>query len=317
VDEAGYFPLSIRESRADRERLRTVLKAVFPHPSLRDLSDDPLGIDDLVRRAPHCIVYDDRRREGFFDGRPRRVALVGDSFTFGEGVKDKDTLGYRLGRKVKHTNFLNFGLPGADIEQVRAIMRDEVVRLPDLHGVIYFFNLNDIFLEGSHPDVDIDPKSAVLYGHAGPGERSVTDRLVSASRVLTLVKTLALKRRRTRRTVQAFLDRYRREPDLDVLARHLRGMADLAAEERLAFLVVIYPLLFKDPLGSYPFGPIHRRVLGLCRSRRITCIDGYPAFAGHRSLDAFRVNAVDSHPNGRSNQRVVDHLVAKAPALLR
>jgi hypothetical protein len=113
--------------------------------------------------------------------------------------------------------------------------------------------------------------------------------------------------------VQAFLDRYRDAAAFDTLSGHIQAMADAAKARRHRFLLVIHPLLYKDPFGTYPFASIHRRMVELCRTRRIECVDVYPAFADERSLDGFRVNAVDSHPNGRSNQRVADYLVARAP----
>jgi hypothetical protein len=311
VDEEGYFPLSIRDSRADRERLRRMLTRVRPHQSLRGRYG-PLGIDDLVRRTPYCIAYDRiRRREGFFSDRRRHVALIGDSFAFGEGVRDEDTLAYLMGQRVADANFLDFGAPGADIPGVRAVMTDLLEHEPDLDRVIYVFNLNDIFLDSQgQPDVDIDPGSEFLYG---PGDRG----WIGASRILTLIRTVAVQRRRTRKTVRAFLERYRNGAALRMLAGHLRAMADAAEAHKLPFHVVIHPLLHKDPFGSYPFGAIHRGMLDLCRRERISCVDAYPAFAGHRSLDGFRVNAVDSHPNGRSNRLVADYLVASAPHLFR
>jgi len=48
-----------------------------------------------------------------------RIALVGDSFTFGEGVRFEDTWGSVLGETLgTHCQILNFGVPGYGIDQI-------------------------------------------------------------------------------------------------------------------------------------------------------------------------------------------------------
>ncbi|MFA5388533.1 MAG: hypothetical protein WC312_02125 [Candidatus Omnitrophota bacterium] len=97
-DTKGYFPISLRISK-DREVFRKILLS----PT----------IEYLVDKTPYCIVYDgQKRREGFFADREREVAIVGDSFVFGEGVKEEDTLGYLLGLKFTKANFKNYGSTG-------------------------------------------------------------------------------------------------------------------------------------------------------------------------------------------------------------
>ena len=50
---------------------------------------------------------------------PCRVALIGDSFTFGEGVRFEDTWGSVLGEALgTHCQVLNFGVPGYGIDQI-------------------------------------------------------------------------------------------------------------------------------------------------------------------------------------------------------
>ena len=51
------------------------------------------------------------------------------------------------------------------------------------------------------------------------------------------------------------------------LTDHLQNMVVVALERKIPFHVVIYPLLHKDPLGSYPFAAIHRRSPSSPRTR--------------------------------------------------
>lgn len=61
--------------------------------------------------------------------RGRRIAVVGDSFTFGLGVHDEETFVSRLNRDGRHT-YLNLALPGSSTDQ-QALLIDEV--LPRYH----------------------------------------------------------------------------------------------------------------------------------------------------------------------------------------
>lgn len=93
----------------------------------------------------HCVTYDTKKRiEGRNPNRKKQIALVGDSFVFGEGVKETDTLGFLLNEKYTKINFQNWGIRGIDIghvvEQCKKIVESE----PAVDDVIYFYNLNDV-----------------------------------------------------------------------------------------------------------------------------------------------------------------------------
>lgn len=76
----------------------------------------------------------------------RKVALLGDSVTFGTGHSQEATIGAMLQRKCspnqRHIKVLNFGTPGYGAEElVRFLqLKDELYSTTD---VIYIFNAND------------------------------------------------------------------------------------------------------------------------------------------------------------------------------
>ncbi len=72
------------------------------------------------------------------------VALVGDSFTFGEEVSYDETIGAHLERKLSDRfQILNFGVPGYGIDQMYLrYIRDVVPWKPDI--VIFSFISNDL-----------------------------------------------------------------------------------------------------------------------------------------------------------------------------
>jgi len=98
-----------------------------------------------------------------FRGRPptelesRRYAVVGDSFSFGQGVNDEQTFVHLLDEADKEAEFLNFSVPGYSTDQQYLLIRDRV-RLfkPDVLVLVVYLG-NDLFdnerpypLQGDH-----------------------------------------------------------------------------------------------------------------------------------------------------------------------
>ncbi len=72
----------------------------------------------------------------------KRIVFLGDSFIFGEGVHDKDTLAEQLGNKLPGYEMINLGVGGYNTWQEWVILRDVASRLePDI--VVVGYTLND------------------------------------------------------------------------------------------------------------------------------------------------------------------------------
>jgi hypothetical protein len=125
------------------------------------------------------------------DGRPR-VALVGDSFTFGIGVGEDDTFSARLAGDDREV--LGFGVPGYSTDQELLLIEREVLPLEPEVVVLVVCLINDVFdnprafplqalqakpryvLRGGALDLERVP---VPRETKGPGEgRADLDRLV-------------------------------------------------------------------------------------------------------------------------------------------
>ncbi len=79
-----------------------------------------------------------------------RIALVGDSFAFGQSIDDEaqtlaGALEYLLNCAAADPRYevLNFGVPGAEMPDVAAIARQDVKRR-DVDAIVYLFNLSDL-----------------------------------------------------------------------------------------------------------------------------------------------------------------------------
>jgi hypothetical protein len=92
-----------------------------------------------------------RRTEPFPPKQPGtyRVMVVGDSLTYGYGIEEKDTFVALLNTWMsdRHMEFLNLGVPGAQSEDVLAVIRQFLPTLqPDF--VLYAVCLNDFLPSG-------------------------------------------------------------------------------------------------------------------------------------------------------------------------
>ena len=294
----GYFPITYRVAS----------KYVFPDAAAGDPGDVTL----------YCLAYacQDRKR-GFFPERREEVFLVGDSFTFGEGVKNEDTLGYLLGLKFTRYNFRNFGETAADLKRVYQIEQDlfNEHRENGIKHLIYFYNLNDVAMS---QEVARRQKYIIDFQNLRWSNVSGTDnpvmRFLSRLALYRLGVKAVVLHRESVLTVKNYLDMYfgssnarQMQESMDMLV----SMNTLARQKEAKLTIVLYPLLYKDPAGKYPFLAIHDLIMGVCTQNGIMCIDAYGAFKDQRSLAGFTVHPVDFHPNGLANRAVVDYLEGK------
>ena len=75
------------------------------------------------------------------DETARAIAVLGDSFTFGYGVEDSETLPARLQELFPSFRFLNAGVPGYELPQETAFYEDKVAPLkPQALILVFYFN---------------------------------------------------------------------------------------------------------------------------------------------------------------------------------
>lgn len=288
----GYFPLQIS----------------YPRSALKSGGSGMMTL--------YCLPYDAlKRRQGFFPKRSRSKVITGDSFTFGEGVKDEDTLGFLLGERLSDYNILNYGETAANTRRVRGLIEDMLKEkknmLPD--GVIYFFNLNDVeagkALQGeNHVVMDFEnvrwPKEEA--------STSFLKRLWLATSLGQILRKAWLLKHETERT-QAYYHRIyfdkANESSLQSSWEDLTIMQAKLKEKGIPLTIVIYPLLYKDMTGHYPFADIHGLIKDFCRRQGIRVIDGLEAFRQDKSMIKYIVHPVDYHPNGLANETLVNFLV--------
>lgn len=229
------------------------------------------------------------------DGSTPRVALIGDSFTFGNGVAWEDTLGARLAARLaqrgRPTVVLNCGVPGYTAGNARALLAGRVLALaPD--EVVYVFFANDVI--DDPPRHAIDPDSVIDAYHGFPLGSALLQflgvRVKAGLRGLGLFEDTGL----IASELRAF-----RAGGRERVREAVRAMAQECAARGVRLRVVIYPFLSAP--ASNPYAPIDSAVLEDCAALGVPCANLLGAFPEPERLAALRVGPYDAHPNGAAN----------------
>lgn len=233
-----------------------------------------------------------------------RIACIGDSYTFGEGVGDDETwpaqLATALARERPGESFevLNCGVNAYDTRQEVRLLETRVLALqPDL--VLLAFFLNDAAIRGEYEYTGFEyGRPSALYRALTLQEPAVTLRRWSrladglADRIVRREYLIFLGESRSRLYAQDSAGWRAARAEL-VRAR------DLCAERGIGFAVLLYPLLFRRD-GELASHGAYQVVAEHCRAHDIALLDLEPAFDG-LDVGPLRVHPTDAHPNGRAH----------------
>jgi lysophospholipase L1-like esterase len=248
------------------------------------------------------------RDEEFTADKPTgetRILCVGDSFTFGNGVRAEDTwveqLEERLAARHAPVQVINAGFATGDHQPGGYdawIASDGLALAPDL--VIVGVCLNDL---GDVPMALIAP----------PVERPW---LGGACRILVHLQQLRADRAYA---LQEFPDarlllELVPEPWNATRAGLVRIRAACTARG-VPFAVVVFPMLERTQTGRYPYQGLHTAIAEFCDAQGITRFDMLDAFLG-REARALWAHPTDQHPSPEAHALIANALVGPVEALL-
>ena len=72
------------------------------------------------------------------------IFILGDSVTFGNGVKEEYTFIGLMRKEFKDQNFLNSSVPGYQLKDHVKVVKDSS-KFKNINNIFYFFTLNDIY----------------------------------------------------------------------------------------------------------------------------------------------------------------------------
>jgi len=253
-----------------------------------------------------------------------RLIFLGDSFTFGEGVKDQDTYVARLEQELaarslfpgKKVEALNLGVGGFNTAQEAALLRQfGIVLAPDRVFVAYCLNDAEDLLYSQAADGTWSRRrrGGEVPEDVGTPEPPPAIRPLNLTRLAWLAwQGPAL----TRQTVEHYRALYREgSPGWERARVALQEISRLCRERRVPVTVLVFPVFFR--LGEdYPFAEIHRQVCAAAEQLGMGCLDLLPAFAGFSGPELW-VHPSDQHPNEIAHALVARRLaeaLAQEPA---
>ena len=271
--------------------------AVELRPSFQTLYKGiDVRINSLGMRGPEVAPRDPGRL---------RVALCGDSFTFGSCVEYESTLAMSLERALAErgtpAEALNLGVPGYTAEEVATASEDRIPGLaPDV--IVYVFYANDVEPPRQPLEIPADARIDPLSGFT-LGSAFVEWTRIQLSRAVV---------RAGRRPHKRSPGHSRREYEDGGGARirsALRRMKALSAAQGARFIAVSYPYLTAPEIN--PFRPIDELFLRDAAALDVEAYDLLEAFDAGTDLLDYWADTFDRHPNGECNALVTAYLAEK------
>jgi hypothetical protein len=218
-----------------------------------------------------------------------RVAVVGDSFVFGQGVADRDTLPAQLERQLGarldvEAEALNLGVPGYNVEQLAAVVDERALDLaPDLVLVVLYAN---------------DPMPIGAQAPQPEGE-GLARWLQGSALARRLAQWSGWSRRQQSAAHLDWLRSLWDEQGEGWLRTQgsLQELAEAPVRERASIQVAFFPPLLE--LDRAPLAAEVTRLAGLCDQLGLPFHDLTPAFRGKRAADLW-VHPADHHPTAEA-----------------
>jgi hypothetical protein len=244
-------------------------------------------------------------------GKAYRIAILGDSFCWGSGVRRKDRFSDTLEHQLNNIKFLglnfevfNFCLPGFNTQN-EASLNEYVIDKFSPDFLIVSFFLNDINLP---PKLFVFPKG-ILQENKKPA-------WINKSKLLNLVVTLLDKIKVEKEFIKHTQNVYHSShPAYQTMDDELDRIAVLSQKHNRNKLMVIFPWLFKLNDNEYPFKKAHTLVARSASTKGFQVVDLFDHYKGMKKEQLW-VHDIDHHPNAFAHNIAAEVMVEKVREML-
>jgi hypothetical protein len=228
-----------------------------------------------------------------------RVAVLGDSFTFGNGLEVDERYTERLQAWLPQGyEVLNFGAPGANTPQHLHTLRSRVLPADPDFVLLQWF-VNDI--EGD--SVEGRPAIRPLLP-----TRTAHNWLQAHSALYTVANMRWGEMQVASGMAGSYADYLKaragdpQSADARRDAETLKKIIGEVRSQRRAIGIVLFPDPGPDLGESYPFAFLHDHVINVCRESDVPCLDLRKDFAAIPDRRSLWVSPFDHHPSARANE---------------
>ena len=238
-----------------------------------------------------------------------RIAVIGDSLTYGQGIKDDERLTSlleeRLNANSRQHEVLNFGWSGHETEHQLETLKDLVLPLDPDFLLLQWFP-NDV--EGKDKSARPRPPNLI------PSKR-VHNWLSDNSALYSMTHIgfhQLLRRLGLYPSYQTYLTERFQDPESPQWKDYeqvLRDFMELTRAEELPLGVYLYPLQGSKKIEDYSIGYLHDRVLNICAAYEIKCLDLRARLAEVEDPSKLAVSRYDGHPSAYANEIMTEEVL--------
>lgn len=270
------------------------------------------GADHNAEQRVHRSVI-----EGKPEGK-KRIVIIGDSLTYGDGIKLADTFPYKLQQKLDNNpkdlyQVINMGIMGADTKFQAEILvmgkhryywdRPALSFDPDI--VILAFCVNDIEIGDATKRRPKDYSFLPEPAHKYLIQRYRLYKFLHG-RVNGLLTTMGLRPSYTDHLKNIYMNE---TEEWNNFTRLLNFMIFNIKIKKKDVLLVIYPAL-GDLSNSHPYLDLYEKVSEIGRSNNTPVLNLFPYFKG-KDTGSLVVSYFNGHPNGKANEIVSEAIYNK------
>lgn len=228
-----------------------------------------------------------------------RIVVVGDSFTWGQGIDETErfsnVIEAQLGPRYE---VFNFGRPGNNMPEHLDVLTEALGISPD-------FVLLQLYINDFETPAMERPRPYPLLPEPADSELERSSILYDLARAqwARLQETVGITDGYVR-----YMERNLRDPNAPNARQafgQLREFFDRAKAAHVGVGAVLFPA--PDAMGkngaNYPFGFIHERVRAICAAEDVRCLDLLAPFSAIRDPRTMWVSPFDAHPNAMANRK--------------
>ena len=237
-----------------------------------------------------------------------RVAVLGDSFAYGNGVAEQDRFSDRLGAALepRHIQVLNFGFPGNNWPDNVMTLERRVLRLKP-NFVLLQWGTNDIEFEiEARPRTEITPLAVNRNLHEWLYARSALYSMLNAEWVQYRL------RQHMGDSDQDYLRRLYGDPNSTGSRKAdewIERFFDDCRREHVPLAIVMFPH-FTETLADYPLEFLHVRMRQQCEQAGVTYVDLLDRYRQVQDTRTLWASPLDQHPNALANRIAADEILA-------
>jgi lysophospholipase L1-like esterase len=234
-----------------------------------------------------------------------RIVVVGDSFTWGQGVEEQDRYSDLIEKALgPGYEVFNFGRPGNNLPEHLDVLAQALTVSPD-------FVLLQLYINDFETATMRRPEPKPLLPDAWDRTLERTSILYDLARNqwATIQEKIGITDSYAR-----YMERNLRDPSSPNAKRtsaELGEFFDRARAAHVAAGAVLFPA--PDSLGEYgrdyPFTYLHERVAEICAAKHVPYLDLLPLYSTFKDPTTLWVSPFDAHPNAMSNRRAADEIL--------